>query len=53
MEEDMNCELPCTLAIEDATQDSSQSDNSEQVSVILVISTLQFEFADIEQVKPV
>lgn len=32
MEEDITCELPCTLAIEETTQDSAQLNEADQVS---------------------
>ena len=32
MEEDITSELPCTLAIEDATEDSVQANKTDQVS---------------------
>lgn len=37
MEEDITSELPYTLAIENSTEDLSQSDKTDQVSFLLLI----------------
>lgn len=43
MEEDIISELPCTLAIEDSTQDSTGPNETDQVSF------LSFFFGQIEE----
>lgn len=37
MEEDITSELPCTLAIEDSTQDSTEPNETDQVGFYLML----------------